>query len=385
MGPDSPTALGPNQTRRPRIRRILVWGAISTAFLLAALALTLLTTHSVGVAGALLAAAISTIAIGIMVPVFLWVDRLEAEPARLLWFALGWGALIATSLSIVGSLVLVDLLTTVGVDSDVAGAVIAAPIVEELAKGAGVLAIFIFARREFNGVVDGIAYAGLVAIGFAYVEDILYLGQSYQQLGQPGLITTFVLRVLFTPFAHPMFTVCFGISLGLIAHRRRLSGAWIPVTGYLLAVGSHAFWNAATITGAWIPLYFIVQVPLFAAFVSMIIWARRREQRMIRDHLTGYGLNGWFLPAEVSMLTSPAERRKARRWAKDAFGSAGEQAMRGFQDESAELAIAREHLERGDQGDYWQRREQQALHAATRHRAGFSTSAGGVGVSQQRA
>lgn len=356
---------------------------ISTVFLLAAFALTLLTTQSVGVAGALLATAISTIALGIVVPVFLWVDRLESEPARMLWFAFGWGALIATTLSILGSVFLVRVLTAFGVDADFAGAVIAAPIVEEAAKGLGVLGIFLLARREFNGIVDGIVYAGLVAIGFAFVEDILYLGQSYQELGQPGLVATFILRVLLTPFAHPMFTVCIGISLGLVAHRRHLADVWIPATGYLCAVAGHAFWNGATVTDVWIPLYFLVQVPLFVGFVVMIGWARRREQLMIRDHLTAYGLNGWFLPAEVAMLTSPTERKKARQWARQHFGKVGERSMRAFQDESAELAIAREHVERSDQPGYWRDREQRALRAATGHRAGFTPSAGGVGVSQE--
>ncbi|MGB5952768.1 MAG: protease PrsW, partial [Ornithinimicrobium sp.] len=101
------------------------------------------------------------------------------------------------------------------------------------------------------------------------------------------------------------------------------------------------------------------------------------------EHLTGYGLNGWFLPSEVAMLTSPAERKRARRWARKHFGPTGEEAMRSFQDESAELAIAREHLERGDQREYWRQRERQPLHAATGHRAGFTGSAGGVGVREQ--
>ena len=33
-----------------------------------------------------------------------------------------------------------------------------------------------FRRREFDGVVDGVVYAGLVAAGFAFTENILYFG-----------------------------------------------------------------------------------------------------------------------------------------------------------------------------------------------------------------
>ncbi len=370
------------------MRRILLWGIAGTALLVGALLLTLVLTQSAGLAAVLLAAAVSSTVIGIVVPLFLWVDRLEAEPPRMLWFAFGWGALIATVVSIGVSLALTPVLEAVGVPADLAGPVVAAPIVEEFAKCAGVLFIFVMARREFNGVVDGIVYAGLVAIGFAFVEDILYLARSYELLGQSGLITVFVLRCLFTPFAHPMFTVCFGIALGMVAHKRHVRYAVTPAAGFVLAVATHAIWNGATLTDLWVPLYFLFQFPLFLGFLWMIAWARRAEALMIRDHLTAYGMNGWFTPGEVSMLSSPARRRAARRWAKDTFGDPGEAAMRAFQDESSELAIARDHLERGDQRRWWGPRERALLATSAQHRALLSPGSAltrGIGVRQQGA
>ncbi len=361
--------LSHNETGRSRVRRLLSWGIVGTAFLVAAVVLTILLTSNLGAAALLLAAAVSTTVIGIAVPLFLWVDRLEAEPARMLWFAFLWGALIATTTSIVMSLLAVGVLARLGFDSDMVAAVGVAPIVEEATKGAGVLILFLFARREFNGVVDGIVYAGLIAIGFAFVEDIIYLAQSYETLGNEGLIAVFVLRCLVTPFAHPMFTVCFGISLGLLTHRRRWRFAWIPVLGFLCAISGHALWNAATGTDVWIVLYLVVQVPLFLGFLGILSWARRAEARMIREHLTRYGLNGWFTPAEVSMLTSTARRRRARQWAKASGGQRAVDSMRSFQDVSAELAITREHLERGGRHEWWTAREGHLLTAASQRRA----------------
>ncbi len=355
------------------MRRILLWGLAGTGFLVGALLITLVVSQSAGLAGIVLAAAVSTTVIGIVVPLFMWVDRLEAEPPRMLWFAFGWGALVATAASIVLSLGLTPILQALGVPSEIAGSVVAAPIVEEFAKGAGVLVIFAMARREFNGVVDGIVYAGMVAIGFAFVEDILYLASGYDALGQSGLISLFVIRCLFTPFAHPMFTVCFGIALGMVAHKQHARYVVIPMIGFLAAVSAHAVWNAATLTDLWLPLYFLVQFPLFLGFIAMIAWARRTEALMIRDHLTAYGMNGWFTPGEVSMLSSPARRRAARRWAKETYGGAGESAMRAFQDESSELAIARDHLQRGDNAAWWEPREQALLHTSAQHRAIFAS------------
>ncbi len=354
------------------MRRILLWGMAGTGFLIGAFLITLFMSQSAGLAGVLLAAAVSTTVIGIVVPLFMWVDRLEAEPPRMLWFAFLWGALVATAASIVLSLGLTPMLEAFGVPSEVAGSVVAAPVVEEFAKCAGVLVIFAMARREFNGVVDGIVYAGMVAIGFAFVEDILYLASSYEVLGQSGLISIFVIRCLFTPFAHPMFTVCFGIALGMVAHKQHARYV-VPAIGFMAAVGAHAMWNAATLTDMWVPLYFLVQFPLFLGFIWMMTWARRAEAMMIRDHLTAYGMNGWFTPSEVAMLSSPARRREARRWAKDTYGRTGEAAMRAFQDESSELAIACDHPGRGDNAQWWGPREQSLLHTSAGHRALFAS------------
>jgi RsiW-degrading membrane proteinase PrsW (M82 family) len=57
-------------------------------------------------------------------------------------------------------------------------AVISAPIVEECAK-AIILFIFFFAKKdEFDGVIDGIVYGSLVALGFAMTENIQYYGKA---------------------------------------------------------------------------------------------------------------------------------------------------------------------------------------------------------------
>lgn len=360
--------ISPNVTARPRVRGLIGWGIAVTAFLLGALGLAVVVTESVGVQGALLGLVISTTAIAVVLPLFLWVDRLEAEPARMMWFAFLWGAVIATSGSLVANTVASIVFAGLGYDPDLATAVIAAPVNEELFKGLGLLVIFVFARREFNGVVDGIAYAGVIAIGFAYVEDILYLGQNYRDLGQEGLLATFVARCLLTPFAHPMFTVCTGIAFGLIAHRRRWALSWVPLIGYVVAVAGHASFNGSL--GQGVIVLGLLWVPLFVGFMLVVGFARRTEVAMMREHLTGYGLNGWFSPAEVAMLVSPPQRRQARGWARSAHGPVGARAMRSFQDEAADLAIAREHLERGDRA--WADRERRLLASLSAHRHAFT-------------
>lgn len=365
----------PNATVRPMLRRSLLTGVVITLFALAALVLSRTIADSTGLTGAALGVLAASTAIGIVVPVFLWVDRLEAEPARLMWFAFLWGALIST----LGALVLNELgvafFAALQVDPQVAGAVFVAPAVEEALKCLGVLLLFMFARREFNGVVDGIAYAGVVAAGFAFVENILYLGVGYTELGTGYLLQVFIMRCLVSPFAHPMFTVCFGLALGLIAHRRTPAFAVVPVVGFGMAVFLHALWNFAAISAGegYLVVYALVQVPLFVGFVTVLVWARRRETIMVRDNLTGYGLNGWFTPAEVAMIASPRERRLARAWARAHGGPVAEKAMQAFQDEAAELAVARKHLNAGEGDPGWVMRERSLLHSVGRHRLVFAS------------
>ncbi|MCK0111628.1 PrsW family intramembrane metalloprotease [Ornithinimicrobium sp. F0845] len=363
-----------NATPRRTLRRFMVWSGAVTLFGLCGLFMSVLVTESTGATAALLGLLTASIALGIVVPVLLWVDRLEAEPARTMWFAFLWGALVSTA----GALLLNDIgmafFAGLHLDPVFTGAVLVAPVVEEALKCLGVLVIFLVARREFNGVVDGIVYAGMVAVGFAFIENIIYLGGAYNELGAPGLLGIFVMRVLVSPFAHPMFTICFGIALGMITHRRRWRYAFIPLIGFVAAVFLHFLWNFAALStiDGFLLAYVLVQVPLFIGFVLLLFYSRRQESRMLREHLTGYGLNGWFTPAEVAMLISPRERRRARAWAKGVGGTRAEQAMEAFQDESSELAIARHHLERGDPDPVWRHRERALLHTVQARRATFA-------------
>ncbi|WP_192796632.1 PrsW family intramembrane metalloprotease [Serinicoccus kebangsaanensis] len=363
----------PNATRRPAIRRIVLWSVAVTAFGLAALLMTLVVTSAVGLQAAILGMVSASLALGIVIPLFIWVDRLEAEPARLLWFAFLWGALIST----LGALVLNELGVAffAGRHADplVVGAVVVAPVTEEFFKGLGVLLIFWLARREFNGVTDGIVYAGIVAAGFAFVENIIYLGQMYLDAGPLGLVGIFIMRCLVSPFAHPMFTVCTGLALGLVAHRRRAGSAWVVLVGFACAVFLHALFNYSAVAASeyYLYLFGLVQLPLFIGFLLMMRWARNRESRILRDVLTTYGMAGWYTPAEVAMLASPGERRRARKWADGVGGKEAERAMQAFQDESGELAMVRKHLISGGPDAHWQARERRILDAVTAHRRVF--------------
>ena len=365
-----------NVTRRPLLRGILGFSALIGTFGAGGLFMALLVAGSVGTQGALVAMIVSLLAVGVVVPVFLWVDRLESEPSRLLWFAFLWGALISTPGAIFLNAIGVAFFAGFHVEAPFVGAVVVAPVVEEFLKGLGVALLFFRARREFDGVIDGIVYAGLIAAGFAFVENIIYLGDAFLQNGTPGLVVLFVLRCLFSPFAHPMFTVCTGVAFGLIAHRRKASSIWIVVVGFGSAVFLHSLWNYGAVAagGAMPLLYLVVQVPLFIAFLWLLLWAQARESRILLTLLGGYATAGWFTADEVTMLAHPRQRRRARAWARSVGGRPAVRAMTALQDESGELAMVRKHLlshpGRPDEGE-WLSREARLLASIAAHRGVF--------------
>ncbi|MFD4420458.1 PrsW family intramembrane metalloprotease [Agromyces sp. NPDC058484] len=277
-----------------------------------------------------------------------WVDRWEPEPRWALWFAFLWGAGVSVAIALVVDLgvQLAIAFAEPGVGpNEAVQAVVQAPIVEETAKGVGVLLLYAFSRSHFDGPVDGLVYAATIAAGFAFTENILYFGVALAEGGAGELGATFVMRGLFSPFAHVLFTVCIGLCVGIGARRGGGAGVvgWF-LLGLLGAVLLHAFWNGslAFATDA-IGLYFTVQVPIFVGAILITWFLRREETRVTRTRLAEYGAAGWFSPAEVEMLATPGGRRQAVAWAR-AQTPPRTATMRRFITDATHLAFTRQRL-----------------------------------------
>jgi RsiW-degrading membrane proteinase PrsW (M82 family) len=296
---------------------------------------------------------LAAIPVGPVIASFLWLDRYEPEPVPLLVTAFGWGALVATAAAL--SLQLLDqfVLDT----GDGAGAVVAAPLTEEAAKGLFIVLLVWSRRRVVDGVLDGIVYAGLVGVGFAFTENILYLGGAYhggQGTGPGGLTsatTLFVVRGVFSPFAHPLFTSFTGLGVGVaVVSRRRTWRVLAPVLGYLLAVTAHASWNASAFLDGgrlFMLTYVIAMVPAFLLLVGFAVWARKREGRMLTRSLADAASRGLLDPAEVPWLVRLPARRASRRFARSHGGPLAEKVMREYQQQAVELGFLHDRYLRG--------------------------------------
>src|SRR6266540_2800245 len=159
---------------------------------------------NVGIGGAIVGAISAIIPAGFYLALFLWLDRYDPEPPVRLIFAFVWGAVLAIFIAFIVN-------TVFGfVFGGTLAAIVSAPIIEEGIKGGGVLVIALFFRKDFGSVVDGIVYAGVVALGFATVENINYYGGSLISGGAGGLIRTLILRGVLSPYSNFLFTCLTG-------------------------------------------------------------------------------------------------------------------------------------------------------------------------------
>ncbi|WP_064743153.1 PrsW family intramembrane metalloprotease [Pseudonocardia spinosispora] len=364
LGGGALTATGQYRLRARRQRR----GVLGTVFglvLLGVCGLMVLgiIAFQVSTAGVIVGTLGALLPVGPVVAAFLWLDRWEPEPPRLLLIAFLWGACFAT----LAALVLnssAEAATAAAIGDDNAGAfgaVFVAPWVEEAMKGAFLLGLVLFRRREFDGVLDGVVYAGLVAAGFAFTENILYLGQAFSSGaadgGQGGgVFAVLIMRGVFSPFAHPLFTAMTGIGLGLATNARNAFiriGA--PVGGYLFAVFLHALWNASASLGdgtALAAVYLMVMLPIFVFVVFLVLYQRRREQRITAAELPGMAEAGWIAPSEVRLLESLAGRSGWLRAVRRRSGANVAKMVAEYQAAVTELAILRHRMARGSLGPH---------------------------------
>jgi RsiW-degrading membrane proteinase PrsW (M82 family) len=242
-------------------------------------------------------------------------DRYDPEPWYALVGCLGWGAIAACGISAaVNSAVGVVGAELGGAQAgELLGAVVSAPLIEELTKGIGVLGVFYFLRREFDGVVDGIIYATFTALGFAAVENVVYYSQAAMQ-GEGILAVTFIMRGILAPWGHPLYTAMTGIGIGVARETTVPWLRWVaPLAGYGGAVLLHAVWNGSAMLASGL---FCLTLPLWllfvVAFLGLVITLVYRRGKIIRLHLEDEVAIGNIDAGELELVVRPFGLAHAR-------------------------------------------------------------------------
>jgi len=297
----------------------------------------------------------ATIPVPLYIVLVLWIDRYEAEPLWMLATAFFWGAVVATffafllnttSQGIVGSISNANA-------GEAFAAVISAPIVEEVGKAFIIIIFFFWRKDEFDGVVDGIVYASMTALGFAMTENILYYGKAVAAGGAEALTLTVIIRGFFAPFSHPLFTSLTGIGLGLARQSTNVAVKLVtPFVGLLMAIFMHSIWNGSAVFGGgavFILTYLVVMVPAFMIMLIVISLALRREGQVVREFLVVDLERGFLTREEYEQLGSITGRMGSSFKELSRTGVKGWRARRRFNQLASELAFHRSRVSRGVQ------------------------------------
>ena len=352
-GPNPPNLpAGPARNNRKWIRWALGVAAVLFMGLLGLISLGL-SFYSYGLA-LLIGMVMALLPLPIYLTLALWIDRYEREPIWMLAGAFFWGATVAIFISgILNSLsaAIVGSFFGAGAGEIFAGSV-SAPIVEESSKGLALFILFFWKKDEFDNVIDGIVYAAMVGLGFAMVENFIYYGGALAEGGAPGALVTFIIRGVFGPFGHPIYTSMTGIGLGL---SRQSSNTFVkfaaPVLGLMVAIMLHAIWNGA---GFVLPGYlglgflFFIYMPTLIIFVlAIVFFALRREGQTIRQYLTPELQSGLISQQEYQQLGSVFGRIGSSFRALSSGGFGGWRAHSRFAQTATELAFHRDRVARG--------------------------------------
>lgn len=222
-----------------------------------------------------------------------WTDRYEREPKILLGAVFFWGVAIAAGGAFIINTVLglgVYVFTGSESATDMATGSVIAPIVEESLKGLAVLIVFLIFRREFDSILDGIVYAGIVALGFAATENTHYIYNfGYVDGGWEGLWFLVFVRVILVGWQHPFYTAFIGI--GFAASRLSRSGFVkfiAPLLGFGVAILTHAFHNTfASLSGGLSGLALGTALDWTGWFFMFLfmLWALSGERKLLKLHL----------------------------------------------------------------------------------------------------
>jgi RsiW-degrading membrane proteinase PrsW (M82 family) len=185
---------------------------------------------------------------GVAIGIYIYLkDKHEREPLALLMVSFFYGVL-STLVTLFISLPL-DFIFTINEMSVIhqfGNAFFKVALVEELSKFIFIRFI-LFNNKNFNEPFDGIVYACMVGMGFATLENILYVFQY-------GAPTGFVRMFTAVP-AHATFAVLMGYFLGKakFTHQKKLL---YSIAALLIATAFHGsydyFWFISYVPGIWV-------------------------------------------------------------------------------------------------------------------------------------
>jgi RsiW-degrading membrane proteinase PrsW (M82 family) len=195
-------------------------------------------------------------------------DKYEKEPKKLLFFSFLFGAILSIFISSILYLVFDVMLPhpkEFSIWHQFIKAFFIVALIEEFSKYV-IVRFYAQPKKDFNEPFDGIIYAVMVSMGFAAVENILYVFE--------GGLETAIWRAFTAVPAHATFGVLMGYFMGKAKFSKN-KALW-NLTGLLVAILFH---------GSYDFFLFINFIPgiSIGAFISLIfgIWLSKKA---IKQH-----------------------------------------------------------------------------------------------------
>ncbi|MCT9096620.1 PrsW family intramembrane metalloprotease [Haloarchaeobius sp. HME9146] len=139
--------------------------------------------------------------------------------------------------------------------------------VEELVKWLAVR-LYAFRSIEFHAVIDGAVYGAVAGLGFATIENAIYITRVYLEVASvgvnvvPSTINIASVRLLAGP-GHVIYSAFAGYYLGLAKFNPENRGP-IVVKGLLIAALVHGLYNTLV---SYLPRVIPFGLPVFVAFI----------------------------------------------------------------------------------------------------------------------
>jgi len=232
------------------------------------------------------------------IAVYLWrADVTKREPLGTMLVTFILGVLFASFAAVLNSIG--DPLSTVPlVGLALFYYLVVAP-VEETVKWLAVR-LYAFGRPEFDAVIDGAVYGAVAGLGFATIENAVYIGGAYLEVARAGgspLTATFsqaTVRTFAGP-GHVIYSAFAGYYLGLAKYNRERAGP-IVVKGLLIAAIAHGTYNTlvgivpdvvSAVTGIGWPVAFIGFVVAFDGVLGYLLYRKIARYREVYRETNG--------------------------------------------------------------------------------------------------
>jgi len=208
--------------------------------------------------------------IGGILPALFWLyfwlkeDKLKPEPRSLIMLSF-FGGMIAVIAALFAEKTVKDL-----VASNLILVAIYAPIIEELFKFSAAY-FLVLRKKEDDEPIDPIIYLISSALGFAALENALFLMSPLAENNIMTSITTGNLRFIGATLLHVVASALIGIFIGFSFYKNRVFKFFMIIIGLATAITLHSFFNffiikgtdeniLAVFAGLWVAVIFLILI-----------------------------------------------------------------------------------------------------------------------------